>query len=570
MKFKYQTVNLFLFFCFLTVSCSKDIYENPSNSLQSEKKFISYEDFKRHSTAFNVYEKLNSSNTNNLNNISSNNQTRLIYNEAFNFFINTDKILFFSNENLTTFTFEIYRNRVDFDKKENLVISVKDNTIYECYIAEYSFNDNEINQLNQGFSLSNITDKLNLKTLNNIQINNNYGGTIYHDVYGNCYVVDKINDLGNGEIETTFIQIKCPESLDSGPSTGGSNSGGVNVIIIGGGSSINIGSGQWMSIGGGGNGEFNTIGNINIITDNPNSSSIPFLITSPVLADNTNSGLNFVLVKELKKYINLTNQQFNFLLNNNSFSSHFLNYLETNNFNSESIEFIEWSLNFIIENSDITYEEFENFFMRESEGLDGEYNENYWSDPNLTFPTQTLPSFDNFKNSCPSKYKNGLTVCTEIGGELLTMYNQVTSSGNKFNTCAIRISRALNYSGVTIPALPDNPNGTKNTVQGMDGKNYIINAKVLNSWLRKTFGTNNSNYHHFDSTQAGVKGKNFVNLTAGMNGIYSMVALPSIQSTWGSGHVDIIENGNCWLGSHFFDPNNNFIPVNYIDIWILD
>jgi hypothetical protein len=48
-----------------------------------------------------------------------------------------------------------------------------------------------------------------------------------------------------------------------------------------------------------------------------------------------------------------------------------------------------------------------------------------------------------------------------------------------------------------------------------------------------------------------------------------MVAEESIQSTWASGHCDLIEDGECVFGCYFYDAHNQIMPVQYIDIWIL-
>jgi hypothetical protein len=48
------------------------------------------------------------------------------------------------------------------------------------------------------------------------------------------------------------------------------------------------------------------------------------------------------------------------------------------------------------------------------------------------------------------------------------------------NTCAARLSRALNYSGFEIPA------GTSGVYKGGDGKYYFINAKQMHSYLSKS------------------------------------------------------------------------------------
>lgn len=49
-----------------------------------------------------------------------------------------------------------------------------------------------------------------------------------------------------------------------------------------------------------------------------------------------------------------------------------------------------------------------------------------------------------------------------------------------------------------------------------------------------------------------------------------MVAKTNIGATWGSGHADLLESGECLLNCHFYDERNSFVPVNYIDIWILN
>ena len=49
-----------------------------------------------------------------------------------------------------------------------------------------------------------------------------------------------------------------------------------------------------------------------------------------------------------------------------------------------------------------------------------------------------------------------------------------------------------------------------------------------------------------------------------------MVSRPEIQKAWGSGHADLLEDGQCLLDCHFYDSNNQFVPVDYIDIWTLN
>lgn len=241
------------------------------------------------------------------------------------------------------------------------------------------------------------------------------------------------------------------------------------------------------------------------------------------------------------------------------------------NTSPESKAFANFAINFLKDNSDVTWEQFENWFMGTPEGQDGEYDAAFWENPNLTFPPQNLPTLAAFKGAMPSKYTDGGPLCNSLGGDVLKMYNAVIADKKKLNTCAIRVSIALIKCGIVIPFIPDSKKGFKNTIKDKDGNYLIINAKALNEWMRKTFGTNPANYRHFTAAQGGVKGGNFPKLMEdiGSDGIYSMVSRPEIHETWGTGHADILEEGDCRIKCHFFDDKNNFVPVDYIDVWIL-
>lgn len=261
---------------------------------------------------------------------------------------------------------------------------------------------------------------------------------------------------------------------------------------------------------------------------------------------------------------------YNVLYNKEKFQP-LLTFLNETNYITESISFVKFAIDFFQVNQNITWDQFENWFMGTPEGLDGEYDAAFWENPNLTFQQQNLPTLAAFKSAMPSKYTDAGTLCNSLGGDVLKMYNDVIAKGKKLNTCAIRVSTALIKCDVSIPFIPDNPNGSKNTVKDKDGNYLIINAKALNKWMRKTFGTNTANYRHFTAVQGGVKGGNFPQLMEdiGSDGIYSMVSRPEIHGTWGTGHADILEEGDCRIKCHFFDEKNNFVPVDYIDVWIL-
>ena len=63
------------------------------------------------------------------------------------------------------------------------------------------------------------------------------------------------------------------------------------------------------------------------------------------------------------------------------------------------------------------------------------------------------------------------------------------------NTCAIRMSRALNYTGITIPmqkTTTKSSDGKQHTrwltVSGNDGKNYFLTVAGLQMFLERTLG----------------------------------------------------------------------------------
>ncbi len=66
--------------------------------------------------------------------------------------------------------------------------------------------------------------------------------------------------------------------------------------------------------------------------------------------------------------------------------------------------------------------------------------------------------------------------------EVLELIGGKVKANNFRNTCAIRISRALNYSGHAIPALKGE------TVSGADGHQYIFRVTTMKRYLTKTFG----------------------------------------------------------------------------------
>ena len=273
------------------------------------------------------------------------------------------------------------------------------------------------------------------------------------------------------------------------------------------------------------------------------------------------------LTNQQRFFNGLTTAQRNFLQSNPLVKETIIAYLERVSYVAGKTHAV-WSINYLMTHPNVTIQKFKNWFLTEREKKDGVYDSAYWDDPNLSFPQQDLPSWNDFDEAYPRM--NGSELVTLVGGEIEEAYNTYPSLSRGY--CALKVSRALNYSGIEIPQITTT-NGSPGTVQGADGKYYFLNAKALNKWMRETFGTNpsstdtpyNVNHRHITGAEGGAVGENFPTLTANIKGIYSMV---STNSNWASGHADLIDNGECVFGCHFYDTPP--APIDYIDIWILE
>lgn len=240
------------------------------------------------------------------------------------------------------------------------------------------------------------------------------------------------------------------------------------------------------------------------------------------------------------------------------------NYLLQNHLNEQSREFILWSINYLSNNSSVAWHQFKNWFMGQNEGRDFEYDEQYWENPNLTFPQQNLPTYNAFFNAYPKNQDGSWMVGADnvysyVGGQV--QQARINYPNDTNNTCALKVSIALNGSGISIPYIPGQ------TLQGSGqfaNQYFFLNARALNIWMRKTFGTtSNPNYMTIPASQITANGENLPSLLANVKGIYSLVC--PLGSTWASGHADIIENTLCAANCHFYDA-----PIEYIDVWKLN
>ncbi|MBK9255166.1 MAG: hypothetical protein IPM42_06720 [Saprospiraceae bacterium] len=212
--------------------------------------------------------------------------------------------------------------------------------------------------------------------------------------------------------------------------------------------------------------------------------------------------------------------------------------------------------NFYIQHQPITWlaslEIVDNWFYGTIEGSDYFYNSDYWENPNLTFPQQNLPSWNVFQNAYPTI--NGAdNLYPIVGGAVYQAredYPEVTQ-----NTCALKVSIALNNSNVIIPNIPGE------TLVGLDGKYYFLNVLALKKWMEKTFKVypETSKHKKFKLPEDSPLNGDKFNMK---KGIYIMI--PSNAVNFGAkGHSDIFNGLKC--GYHCF-----FKDAKEINLWILE
>jgi len=137
-----------------------------------------------------------------------------------------------------------------------------------------------------------------------------------------------------------------------------------------------------------------------------------------------------------------------------------------------------------------------------------------------------LPAFSKLKDEYPDYVRySSQQVLEKIGGKV--------KENNFENTCAVRLSRTLNYNSLKLP--PPSQSGGMSVVSGADGNWYAFRVNELQDWLLKTIGTPT-----FDSPkEAGAPFDK--NLVSQLNGIIKF----NIRFSDATGHLDL------WDGRSF-------------------
>lgn len=141
--------------------------------------------------------------------------SKVLYNSRYNFYVDTEKILYLCKGDYKSYTFPIYRE-ISNEKTENLVFTLKDNEI-KAYIAGYTLTDDEREKI-ENREYVDVSQKTNFVKLEN-QTNEEP-----------CWEIVSIpvswNDQGQVTASLTFaMQVECPDSGGGGGDGDGDGDG---------------------------------------------------------------------------------------------------------------------------------------------------------------------------------------------------------------------------------------------------------------------------------------------------------------------------------------------------------
>jgi hypothetical protein len=530
MKQKLKSILRVIALCLILLlsSCEKDLYENTiSENHQIILKKVSLRDsyLKSNLELFKCVDKLQ--------NKKIDSQAKLISDNENGFYFDDQNGIYIENGKTKSYTFPIYRANSD-GKIENLVFSLNKSGNYDAYTVKYDFSEEEFRYLTKqelkqkqvkytpiSYTPTSTTGRIG------VMCTENWTG-VTTSLYGNCTQTHSNNETCTPMTTTTWVLTSTDCYSTDGGDPGDLNNISTTPVINNADTSLEV-----LGI---------TREQYNWLTKQ-----------SPAL-----KSCVYAFAAEPEEGISRADAVY-FLMSNLQVTNSLTIFLVLNNTVDGKV-FTKWAIDYLMQNPNVTLQQFLNWFSPDAIGEESTESQNvtYWDNPNLTFPQQSLPTFDDFFSAYPPSSTTALQLCTQIGGQILILHNNIVAQNKKMNTCAVRLSRALNYSGVTIP----NVSGTK---LGDDGKYYFTFASDMNKWMKKTFGTNPVeppgplNLNHYRYTKAQILAN--PQILAGKKGIFSMV---SSNPDWSSGHCDLLfDDVTCLNNCHFEG------PIGYIDIWIL-
>lgn len=512
-RIKLLTRLLLVTLLFSFIGCSEDLYDDNIFSSKkikiTEKKFNELSKNERFSNLISLI-------------IDNNNARRSELEDQFGFTISEGNVKIIETDTLTSYTMLIHRDGItDTTYFENLVVQ---NDIYDNKkVAIFKYIPSSITASgHNSFQFQGNIQKTNIDFSDGSQ----------NAIQSDCFVVQTMcneswNNPGTaGGSHAATSKCTNPNFLYTikylalcAPDNGGFEPGGGAPIDFW----TFFGYGNTASGGGG-------------PTDNghptaPQDYEIPEITTSPIL-----NSVNSDEIRNINLYYqSLSYQELQWVMadpNHQIIFNQLIQYLRNNNWSLESKNFarelIEDLVNFPI-----------------SEGNDGNAPDfNYEDYSNVQTQTQSLPNRNGFYNVFPKIRAAGMPafqVYQLIGGTILN--SRINQPEKYKNACALRVSRALNYSGNQIPVFYNNE-GIQRTQKGADNLNYILDAASLLAYMKKTFPNSNP-IHLVNKTPT-----QFKSAINGKWGIYIM--LPKDSASFGAtGHADFWSNTGCLSGSYF-------------------
>jgi len=177
-------------------------------------------------------------------------------------------------------------------------------------------------------------------------------------------------------------------------------------------------------------------------------------------------------------------------------------------------------------------------------GQDWFFDEEYWNDPTLTFPPQVEPSYQDFFDGFPQKDGKFIYGADEIyriaGGDVLQVRKDDIADGGRdrtANTCALKVSIALNNAGIEIPDIKSTSD-KPGTLEGKDGNFYFLNARALSEWMKKTFSD-------YDNAPDGYSNPSTSTLNTALDGRKGIGIGVNPAGSYTSGHADLFDGDRC-------------------------
>ncbi len=206
--------------------------------------------------------------------------------------------------------------------------------------------------------------------------------------------------------------------------------------------------------------------------------------------------------------------------------------------------FATFTIDYMQNNPTVTWKQFQNWFMGSPEGNDGGEIYNPTDYIGINVSKQNLPGRNTFYDAFPKVGTSGMPsrqVYELVGGHMWTAHNK--GDDNYQNACAIRVSRALNYSGKPIPVFINNKLEQK-TEKGKDGLNYILDASSLLAYMLKAFP---------DTPPVHLKNKTPDEYQKALNGKWGIYIMVPKSGFGASGHADFYSQSGCLSRCYFSD-----------------